>query len=281
MIQNKTNWKITWIDIIIIFLLAISPVIINTFIIMEPCVTVGGTPDGWLAFYGGLIGSLIVLYVLYKTLQRNHYENENNRKLQLSILEYQQKLAWLNDLKSKLVGIHSNYNLMLLLNMGDGIKSKKYDEVYQRGEQQALLFDANELALGLMFPPKLSNEEVMFFRYFNNIHYKYMFIISDLMSYCDLLKDCPDKNIGDYAEKKIKNLHESDQSSSIPKINKNSIYEIISKTGYDKMKDNVDIIVNERLRYISEIDLSELTSQIQTLIDYEHTKIDSILKIED
>lgn len=53
--------------------------------------TINGSIDGWLGYYGTLIGSIITMFVLYRTRAWNKDDNEDTRKTQNNILKYQSK----------------------------------------------------------------------------------------------------------------------------------------------------------------------------------------------
>jgi hypothetical protein len=57
--------KLDWVILIILIL---SPILIN-YGILGVClgVEVNGSLDGWLGFYGTLVGSLVTMFVLYRT----------------------------------------------------------------------------------------------------------------------------------------------------------------------------------------------------------------------
>ncbi len=94
-----------------IAVIILAPVVLNCVLQIPAFVRIVGDNTDWLTFWGsylgGIISTLTALFILYKTLQQNHEENEknreanelaneNNRKLQIRILEYQQQMQWLN-----------------------------------------------------------------------------------------------------------------------------------------------------------------------------------------
>jgi hypothetical protein len=59
--------KLDWLILIILIL---SPIFINYAILgvcLDADVNVNGSLDGWLGFYGTLVGSLVTMFVLYRT----------------------------------------------------------------------------------------------------------------------------------------------------------------------------------------------------------------------
>lgn len=106
-IKENIMRKIDW---LILALLVISPPFINYVILgISARATVNGSLDGWLGYYGTLVGSLITMFVLYRTRIWNKEDNENTRKTQEKILQYQAKQMWLEGLRKQL---DSNYRIL-------------------------------------------------------------------------------------------------------------------------------------------------------------------------
>ena len=98
--------KLDW---FILLVLIISPIVINYFILgVSVGADVNGSIDGWLGFYGTLIGALITMFVLYRTRVWNQEDNKETRERQNKILKYQTKQLWLENLKKQL---DNNYRI--------------------------------------------------------------------------------------------------------------------------------------------------------------------------
>jgi len=81
--------KLDW---FILVILLISPILINYIVLgVSVGATINGSIDGWLGYYGTLIGSIITMFVLYRTRAWNKDDNEDTRKTQNNILKYQSK----------------------------------------------------------------------------------------------------------------------------------------------------------------------------------------------
>lgn len=92
--------KLDW---FILVILLISPILINYIVLgVSVGATINGSIDGWLGYYGTLIGSIITMFVLYRTRAWNKDDNEDTRKTQNSILKYQVKQVWLEGLRKQL-----------------------------------------------------------------------------------------------------------------------------------------------------------------------------------
>lgn len=97
-------------DRIILILLLVSPIMINYIILGNSLgTTVYGSIDGWLGYYGTIIGSLITMFVLYRTRIWNMEDNRNTRNVQTRILMYQTKMSWFEGLRKQL---ELNYRIL-------------------------------------------------------------------------------------------------------------------------------------------------------------------------
>lgn len=99
--------KLDW---FILVILLISPILINYIVLgVSVGTTINGSIDGWLGYYGTLIGSIITMFVLYRTRAWNKDDNEDTRKTQNNILKYQVKQVWLEGLRKQL---DANYRVL-------------------------------------------------------------------------------------------------------------------------------------------------------------------------
>lgn len=99
--------KLDW---LILVTLLISPILINYIVLgVSVGATINGSIDGWLGYYGTLIGSIITMFVLYRTRAWNKDDNEDTRKTQNNILKYQVKQVWLEGLRKQL---DANYRVL-------------------------------------------------------------------------------------------------------------------------------------------------------------------------
>ena len=78
-----------------------------------PCRWASGD-NVWIGFWGSYLGAILsasaAFYILHVQRKDNINENEQNRQLQLSVLKYQQKIVWLNDLRNALADNVATYN---------------------------------------------------------------------------------------------------------------------------------------------------------------------------
>ena len=92
--------KLDW---LIIVILLFSPIWINYLILgVSLGVTINGSLDGWLSYYGNLVGSLITMFILYRTRAWNKEDNTDTKISQNKILKYQAKRIWFEGLRKQL-----------------------------------------------------------------------------------------------------------------------------------------------------------------------------------
>lgn len=100
--------------IIAIILILITPPILNWVLSRPAFCRIVGTDTDWLSFYGGYIGSVIscmvAFFILHQQLKNNHEENENNRRLQINTLQYEQEKQWLHEMRRACVNNVNSYN---------------------------------------------------------------------------------------------------------------------------------------------------------------------------
>ena len=120
--MKKLDWAI-------LIILILSPILINYGILgIYLGVEVNGSLDGWLGFYGTLVGSLVTMFVLYRTRVWNQDDNKVTREYQNKVLHYQEKRLWLQSLRQQL-----DYNYKILdfhsaMMAANDILSNKEDE---------------------------------------------------------------------------------------------------------------------------------------------------------
>lgn len=275
--MNKKIFNSAW-DFLIILVILISPIIVNWIVKADFGFIIAGDQNGWLAFYGALVGSLITMFVLYKTLKRSHEENEYNRNLQLSILKYQQKTAWINELKSSLINLKLIYDTMLFFQIRIDIIDNRFESAAEKIRKKTLDLDVADTSIGFLFPELMSVEEQSFFKRKLDVMTDYGQILSNLSVLNDLLKDCPARNQFDYFLVKINNLKQSD--NGIPEYQKCTIViNAITSVGFENVTTHIQEIVDEIVRPIAKLDLTFFMHDYLQLIDYENNIANKLLEI--
>lgn len=97
--------------LVIVVFIVLFPILLNLTETTQSLVHIAGEPNDWIQFWGSYAGSLITsgiaLVILFMQMKQNHQENERNRKLQ----QYQQKMQWLNDMRTACIENIYSYNV--------------------------------------------------------------------------------------------------------------------------------------------------------------------------
>jgi len=98
--------------LVIVVVIVLFPILLNLITTTQSLVqNIAGKTNDWIQFWGSYAGSLITsgiaLVILFMQMKQNHQENERNRKLQ----QYQQKMQWLNDMRTACIENIYSYNV--------------------------------------------------------------------------------------------------------------------------------------------------------------------------
>lgn len=278
-----------------LLLIIVTPLIINTLMVLPMQFPITGDSSSWLDFWGSYIGALlssvIALYILYKQNRQNHIENIANRNLQLSVIKYNQELDKLRDLRTALVDFQASFDYIEITNIASKFIDGHLGEE-ERMRLKHLTLDIDEkgfkatLLLDLM--PK-SNSVNKFNLIYNKIYNSYGLILEEFTSFLDLMQDLPQNKAEkkDYIEEHLKYWEIYDKQQKEMVINKipgftpqKSISEIIKSHGnYENIEEEASDIIKERLlETIGDSSLKEnLKECIQNILSEEQNRIYAIL----
>lgn len=177
--------KLDW---FILVILLISPILINYIVLgVSVGATINGSIDGWLGYYGTLIGSIITMFVLYRTRAWNKDDNEDTRKTQNNILKYQVKLVWLEGLRKQLDANYRVLNFqetMIAANNianGDCLKAMGYLMNLNKDiEMQGYSFDL------YLSGDNLNENEIEYISCYQHILKQYGEYVNDLILICGI-----------------------------------------------------------------------------------------------
>ena len=200
--------KLDW---FVLVLLLSSPILINYIILgVSVGAIVNGSIDGWLGFYGTLLGSIITMFVLYRTRVWNKEDNEGSRKNQNKILKYQARQIWLEGLRKQL---DINYRILnfqatsiAINNITNGNCQIALDYLMNLNkdiEMQGYSFD-------MYLPEDNFNEcEIEYIDCYRNILKQYGKYINDLILICGIKTTISQGNdVSQYIKGSIKRLEE-------------------------------------------------------------------------
>lgn len=177
--------KLDW---FILVILLISPILINYIVLgVSVGATINGSIDGWLGYYGTLIGSIITMFVLYRTRAWNKDDNEDTRKTQNNILKYQVKQVWLEGLRKQL---DANYRVLNFqetmiaannITNGDCLKAMGYLMNLNKDiEMQGYSFDL------YLSGDNLNENEIEYISCYQHVLKQYGEYVNDLILICGI-----------------------------------------------------------------------------------------------
>ena len=270
--------KIDW---IILLILVISPILINYLILgISIGATVNGSIDGWLGFYGTLVGSLITMFVLYRTRKWNMDDNTDTRNLQNKILKYQAKQVWLEGLRKQL---DANYRI---LNFQETVIATEYIVTGNCQTAMNYLLNLNKdiEMQGYSFDLYLSGDnlnkyEINYVDCYNNILKKYGEFVNDLIIICRIkMRISQNDDIVSYINESIKQINGLNEIDSqiVPSIFLRELKEKVNSNSTFSELENICISRIGEIGFIhsEKINLQMATSQ---LLKFEEKEIEDIL----
>lgn len=270
--------KLDW---LILVILLISPIVVNYIILgVSIGASINGSIDGWLGFYGTLIGSIITMFVLYRTRIWNKEDNEDTRNNQNKILKYQARIIWLEGLRKQL---DSNYRI---LNFQETIVAANNITIgnYQLALNYLINLNKDIEMQGYSFDLYLSGNdldgcEIEYINCYKNILNQYGAYINDLILICGIrIRIIQKADFVSYINKSIKKLNE------LNKINSNIIPSVFLKKIENILNSNcelqeLDNICTSRIMEIDFIHLEKekLIESTNKLLKFEEKETQNIL----
>ena len=283
--MKKFLKKYWWVLLIII----ITPALINWCILQPAIFPFVGCNTDWLNFWGAYVGtilsSFIAFYVLHKQLCQNQQENENNRRLQINILHYQQKTQWLTELKIKLAEYYNSFSLNDINAIADRMLTKETSVSIQKEEVRASIkqiidkFNIADFSKGIMFSNELTEEENKFLSILRLYSNEFCALMEDLDWYMfevygyngsdDSLREMYERKTKKYQQENHKHISQSKR-----------IWEIIIENDYKIISENKQIISTRMSSAMVYLEPDDIQKTIVDLIDYEQQNINNILNKE-
>ncbi len=293
--KNKNNDVFvgsSWIILALIVLLVL-PLLINLLCCRVPVINkIFGEPKGWTMFWGTYIGAiiscLVAYYVLFKQLEQNHKENSDNRKLQIGVIEYQQKTQWLTELKSRLFDFETLFHrsdfdslLTLFWSTQDTVMEHqsqimdKINEIYTKASSAIL-------AINTMFTGEKDDFETKSLTFFNGNGEELFAALDDLRWFADNFGAMsPAVPLYDDLQEYHDEINSYESSNHTHSSKSRRIWDIMEslKNRCDGEVRNIIIRtrVSETLRQTS---ILEIHKAIGALIEHEQGKINDILKAD-
>lgn len=271
--------KLDW---FILVILLISPILINYIVLgVSVGATINGSIDGWLGYYGTLIGSIITMFVLYRTRAWNKDDNEDTRKTQNNILKYQVKHVWLEGLRKQLDANYRVLNFqetMIAANNianGDCLKAMGYLMNLNKDiEMQGYSFDL------YLSGDNLNENEIEYISCYQHVLKQYGEYVNDLILICGIKIKISqgDNNIVSYINDSIAYYNEL-QKINLDVFPGNFIKDLEIKLNSNCTFQELENICASRIMDIGFIhsEKSNLQKATNKLLKFEENEIQKIL----
>lgn len=271
--------KLDW---FILVILLISPILINYIVLgVSVGATINGSIDGWLGYYGTLIGSIITMFVLYRTRAWNKDDNEDTRKTQNNILKYQVKQVWLEGLRKQLDANYRVLNFqetMIAANNianGDCLKAMGYLMNLNKDiEMQGYSFDL------YLSGDNLNENEIEYISCYQHVLKQYGEYVNDLILICGIKIRISqgDNNIVSYIKDSIAYYNEL-QKINLDVFPGNFIKDLEIKLNSNCTFQELENICASRIMDIGFIhsEKSNLQKATNKLLKFEENEIQKIL----
>lgn len=271
--------KLDW---FILVILLISPILINYIVLgVSVGATINGSIDGWLGYYGTLIGSIITMFVLYRTRAWNKDDNEDTRKTQNNILKYQVKQVWLEGLRKQLDANYRVLNFqetMIAANNianGDCLKAMGYLMNLNKDiEMQGYCFDL------YLSGDNLNENEIEYISCYQHVLKQYGEYVNDLILICGIKIRISqgDNNIVSYINDSIAYYNEL-QKINLDVFPSNFIKDLAIKLDSNCTFQELENICASRIMDIGFIhsEKSNLQKATNKLLKFEENEIQKIL----
>lgn len=263
-----------------IAIIVLAPVVINFVLQIPAFVRIIGNNTDWLTFWGnylsGIIGALATLFVLSKTLQQNHEENEHNRiaieqenranrELQIRVIKHQQEMQWLNSFRQESAQYIQIYNTNDLIEVANVLIAKP-QEAYNMLKP---LFDrAKRYDIQLAYITKNDKTAKELIEKISHKFKKYSEVLQDIQQIIGVRRNCPAATFGDL----LSLMPTMDLSQTM----KDKITQMNTTQSHNAMRLFVNIVL-ARINDIKD-DMNEIRNLMYDYIHSEQARIDKILE---
>lgn len=257
---------------------------------LNPMTLMDGANDipTWIGFggnyVGGIIGGVISILILNRTLQQTGILHHDLKILQLNTILYTQQQEWFSELKLRLAENLKAIDLYVLNTVVSCMALKNY--AYAR----ELLTDINKqleyqvvMSSFYFMDSSLSKEEEAYLDITRRIHLEYSSLIKDLLFYIPLAESLDEghtleyEDLMDYTMSQYDYLKE--QNTSQYEMKRNISSQVLDLGPEDDMECELQKIMDVRLtmRFNLYQLKSELAKATHQLIEYEEKRISKIL----
>lgn len=283
----KDILKKYWWAVLIILL----PVVINFMLQIPAFVQIVGDNTDWLTFWGnylgGSISALVALFVLFKTLQQNHEENEHNRaaneeaneknrvvieqenranrELQIRVIKHQQEMQWLNlfrQASAQYIQIYNTNDLIAIANVL-AINPQEAHNMLKSLFDRAIIYDTQ-----FAYLRKENNDAEALMKKISPKFNQYIVVLQDIQQIIGFRRNNPMATFG--------NLVTQMPMIIMSQTMKDKITMATTPQSYNSMQPFIDVVI-KRVNDIKD-DMKEIQNLLYDYIHSEQTRINKILE---
>lgn len=179
---DNHKWFLIWGGLIIVTL----PIALNYILLIPLNANIVGDSTHWLSFWGGYLGAIIssavAFIILYIQYRNNKKENTKNRQLQLNVLQYQQEIVWLNNLREVMIKNLQLYHSNNLIDIRNMISSN--NDLYHIMDKTRSIIDnlrLTETTINMMIQERSNQEHIKtYYDTINDTRQKYISVLRDI-----------------------------------------------------------------------------------------------------
>lgn len=260
---------------------------------LNPMILMEGADDAsiWIDFggsyVGGIIGGVISILILNRTLQQTGALHKDLKVLQLNTIRYTQQQEWLMDFKRHMADNLKAIDLYVLNIIASCLSMKDYSYAKTLLTEINVQLEQQTVASDFLFPfTDLQEKEQEYLSDMRKVYLEYSALIRDLLYYIPLA-EAMDKgtvlnyeSLMDYTMTQYDYLQEQHPAEHEP--NGNLCAEVLELDPEESMDFALRRLVEKRLTQRTHLYRlkAELARNTQELIQYEEKRVNDILSDE-
>lgn len=257
---------------------------------LNPLMLIEGANDvpTWInyggSYIGGIIGGVISILILNRTLQQTGVLHHDLKILQLNTILYTQQQEWFGNFKQQLVDNLKSIDLYALNTVVSCLSMKDYSYAKEllAGINKQLEYQV--VMSAFYFPSsELSEEEKAYLDISRQMQLEYSSLIKDLLYYIPLAESINDGHVLSYEELIDYTMTQYDylkeQNSSQHTMTRNLCLQVLELSPESDIDQELQRLTDIRLTMRTNLYLlkAKLAEESQKVIDYEEDRIRKIL----
>lgn len=257
---------------------------------LNPLTFMEGAGDAaiWIDFggsyIGGIIGGVISILILNRTLQQTGMLHKDLKILQLNTIHYTQEQEWMTDFKRQLADNLKAIDLYVLNMVASCLAMKDYSYAKTLLTGINVQLEQQTVTSNFLFPAaELQEKELEYLSIMRTVYLEYSAFIRDLLYYIPLAEamnkgtELSYESLMDYTMTQYDYLKEQHRSDNRP--SGNLLMEVLRLSPSEDIEKALNQLVEKRLTMRTNLyQLKEkLAQETQQLIRYEENRINAIL----